>query len=172
MLLHFQQRKLHFGLISHVLGLNIFGIFLNKHSKVVTTGYRFDNNCITIFILFIMCKSVWGTNWPPHTHTHTHTHTCWVWVFFAICNSVVLPFSWHERLKTDGNARPYGITQIACRIARIWNLSLKLYCEDLPLFSELAVFDCQCQGPHTSTTQRGCALRHYRTGYLFVVWIK
>jgi len=49
MLFHFQQRKLQFGLIGHVLGMKIFGIFLNKHYKDITRGYCFNNNFIGIF---------------------------------------------------------------------------------------------------------------------------
>ena len=64
MLLHFQQRKLQFGLINHVLAMTTFDIFLNKHSKDVTTGYYLNNNFIGIFGAFIMCKtvSVLGSN--------------------------------------------------------------------------------------------------------------
>jgi len=110
----FPTHKAVIWLISHVLGMNIFGIFLNGLSLSLSLTHTHTRT---------------HTHTHAHTRTQTHTHTPVVFCY-PFCIAIVLPCSWYEhlwqkRLKTHGKTyAAYRVPHNACRIPSIWNLSL------------------------------------------------
>ena len=112
-----------FGLISHVLGMNIFGTLLNKLSKDVTKGYCFNHNLIGIlWHLPLMCKSVLWSNWCMLARMHAHTH---IFFCYPFCISIVLPCSWHENLRqrrVKTHRKTFIWNHTNCKLHTIWYL--------------------------------------------------